>query len=84
MGNFHGRSVLNASLSLSDFCELRGLIEEEFEHSLEINRQKLFSDRESRPRPFRDDKILSAWNGSMIMLGYAMRIGRQSCVTRPL
>ena len=28
--------------------------------------QKLFTARESRPRPFRDDKVLADWNGLMI------------------
>lgn len=66
MGNFHGRSVIHASLSIKEFCEFRGLIVEEFSHSLEKSRQALLKARQKRVRPLRDEKIISAWNGTVI------------------
>jgi len=43
-----------------------GLSEEELNERLEAGRQKLFTYREKRIHPFKDDKILTDWNGLMI------------------
>lgn len=41
----------------------------------EESREKLFARREQRVRPFKDDKILTAWNGLMIAaLSYGARV----------
>ena len=52
-GNFEGRSIPN----LID----RGLVD-----GLGEERQKLFTKREQRIHPFKDDKVLTSWNGLMI------------------
>jgi uncharacterized protein YyaL (SSP411 family) len=56
-GNFEGRSILNTIKRPVPDSEL------EF---VESCRQKLFDYREKRPYPFKDDKILTSWNGIMI------------------
>jgi uncharacterized protein YyaL (SSP411 family) len=38
----------------------------ELQSRLEASRQRLFAVRRQRPRPFKDDKILTDWNGLMI------------------
>lgn len=38
--------------------------EQEVLSVLEECRRRLFAEREKRPRPFLDDKILTAWNGT--------------------
>jgi hypothetical protein len=38
----------------------------DLQDSLEVIRRTLLLSRESRPRPFRDEKVLSDWNGLMI------------------
>jgi hypothetical protein len=38
----------------------------DLEPRLELSRQKLFGERKKRIHPFKDDKILTAWNGLMI------------------
>jgi uncharacterized protein YyaL (SSP411 family) len=65
-GNFEGRNVLFAKESLQEFAALYQLDEEEFGHSLERDKDLLFRIREGRPHPFKDDKILTAWNGLTI------------------
>lgn len=65
-GNFEGRNILNIPLRMEEFVTKRGLNLEET--LVLINRQKqiLFKVRETRIHPFKDDKILSSWNGLMI------------------
>jgi hypothetical protein len=43
-----------------------GMEEQDFDNQFEPIRMKLFRIREKRPRPMRDDKILTDWNGLMI------------------
>lgn len=52
-GNFEGKSIPN-------------LIDTGFTEGFETAREKLFAARERREHPFKDDKILTAWNGLMI------------------
>lgn len=65
-GNFEGRNVLHNPLSLEEFAKKIG--KDLHELALTINEQKsiLWKAREKRVRPFKDDKILTAWNGLMI------------------
>jgi uncharacterized protein len=51
-----------------------GLDEDALDLELEVIRQNLFSLREQRPHPHRDDKILTDWNG--LMIGAMARAGR--------
>ncbi|SFR07353.1 thioredoxin domain-containing protein [Desulfoscipio geothermicus] len=66
-GNFEGHSVPNLINTLPAEhangldIEVDGLL-----IILEEYRQKLFAHREKRVHPFKDDKILTAWNGLMI------------------
>jgi len=56
-GNFEGRSIPNTIKANIPGSEI------EF---VESCRRKLFEYREARHRPFKDDKILTSWNGLMI------------------
>lgn len=58
-GNFAGSNILNL-LSAAE-TEL-----EEIEREFEVEREKLYQARQKRVPPFKDDKILTAWNGLMI------------------
>lgn len=74
-GNFEGKNIPN--LIKTDRSE----IEEDprLKARLEAMREKLFSAREKRVHPFRDDKILTSWNGMMIAaLSYAGRVLNRS------
>ena len=56
-GNWEGRNVLRRVSPPGD---------EASETRLAASRARLFAEREKRPRPARDDKVLADWNGLMI------------------
>ncbi len=55
-GNFEGGNILNVSEYSSEIF-----------NRLRPAREKLFAERERRIKPFRDEKVLTAWNGLMLM-----------------
>ncbi|MBI2985333.1 MAG: thioredoxin domain-containing protein [Deltaproteobacteria bacterium] len=65
-GNFDGKNILHPILTSEqaarffkkDIQEIRGTTAEA--------KAKLFQEREKRVKPFRDEKILTAWNGLML------------------
>jgi uncharacterized protein YyaL (SSP411 family) len=56
-GNFEGRNIPNLTRTKPDY---------EPRQIMEGQRQKLLAYRAQRPRPLKDDKVLTAWNGLMI------------------
>lgn len=56
-GNFEGKNIPNL---------INQNLNEDPRHKFETERQKLFMIREKRVKPFKDDKILTGWNGLMI------------------
>jgi uncharacterized protein YyaL (SSP411 family) len=69
-GNFEGRNIPN-------LIEM-GEVPEDKKDFVESCRQKLFAHREKRIHPYKDDKILTAWNGLMIAaMAYCGRILNQ-------
>jgi uncharacterized protein YyaL (SSP411 family) len=66
-GNFEkGRNILRLRSSREDAAAVLKISEQELQSRLEKIRLKLFVAREMRIRPWRDDKILTDWNGLMI------------------
>lgn len=65
-GNFEGRNILHTSLSLEEVAVRSHMQVEQLELLLKRMRLKLWEEREKRNHPFKDDKILSGWNGLMI------------------
>jgi len=65
-GNFEGRNVLHMKMSLEEFAKIKKIDLEELTKQLATSRKKLWKEREKRVHPFKDDKILSSWNGLMI------------------
>jgi len=73
-GNFYdeatrekvGTNIPHVTSSLKDTARALNTNEESLSELLERAREKLFSAREKRVRPLRDDKVLSDWNGLMI------------------
>lgn len=59
MGNFEGSNIPN-------LLQTKNPINAEEEELLASYREKLFKAREERVHPYKDDKVLTAWNGLMI------------------
>jgi len=65
-GNFEEKNILNVKNSLSETAEVLKIPEEKLKEVLMRGREKLFTEREKRIKPFRDEKVLTAWNGLML------------------
>jgi uncharacterized protein YyaL (SSP411 family) len=65
-GNFDGRSVLSVTRPLGEVAASLGLDEAQAAAILGEARPRLLAARDRRPRPHRDDKVLTGWNGLMI------------------
>ena len=65
-GNFEGRSVLHLPRQLDLVAADLGLSLEKLTVTVDRINGRLYSYRQQRPAPIRDEKILAAWNGLMI------------------
>jgi len=65
-GEFTGKNVLYLAQTLEATAAQFALTATEAEALLAAARRKLFEARKGRPRPHRDDKSITAWNGLMI------------------
>jgi uncharacterized protein YyaL (SSP411 family) len=66
-GNFErGENIAHISRPMDVFARSAGIEARELGALLEDGRRKLFAVRERRAHPFKDDKILTSWNGLMI------------------
>ncbi len=65
-GELAGKNTLTRAVPLADAAAQLGLTAGAAAALLADARGKLFAQRERRPRPHLDDKIVTAWNGLMI------------------
>ncbi len=65
-GDLDGRNVLHVTQSPAALADSLDLSEDTVRKLIASSRQKLYRARSDRPAPFRDKKILTAWNGLMI------------------
>lgn len=65
-GHLTGENIIHLDRSLSQIASELGMSLEHLENCLEEIRKKLFLKREDRIHPYKDDKILTDWNGLMI------------------
>ncbi|MBE1441760.1 thioredoxin domain-containing protein [Paenibacillus sp. OAS669] len=67
-GNFEGRSIPNLiQHDVDNYARLKGLDPDLLSETIGRCRQTLFAYREQRVHPGKDDKVLTSWNGLMIM-----------------
>jgi hypothetical protein len=65
-GNFEGKSILHPILTVEQAIKFFRKDRAEVEALIANAKQKLFVEREKRIKPFRDEKIITAWNGLML------------------
>jgi len=63
---FTGRNILYRANDEADTARFAGCTVDDLRPRLAACRRRLFEARLTRPRPLRDDKILTSWNGLMI------------------
>jgi uncharacterized protein YyaL (SSP411 family) len=74
-GNFEGKNILNIRVPIQNLSQRYARKPEEIETIIAEAAKKLFTAREDRIRPGRDEKVLTSWNGLMISAftkGYAV------------
>ncbi len=65
-GHLTGDNIIHLDRSLAQSASELGISLEQLEEIFEKIRLKLFTEREKRTHPYKDDKILTDWNGLMI------------------
>jgi uncharacterized protein YyaL (SSP411 family) len=66
-GNFEGRNILNVTDSLATVADRHAIAPADLQSIIDRGRQSLFQIREQRIKPGRDEKVLTAWNGLMLV-----------------
>ncbi|MGC9976292.1 MAG: thioredoxin domain-containing protein [Syntrophales bacterium] len=66
LGEKTGHNILHLERPAHELAPALGISEEELRHRLQGARLSLFAARDRRARPYKDDKILTDWNGLMI------------------
>lgn len=61
-----GLNILYNNKSIQELATELKMSEAELSRSLDTSRERLFEERKKRIHPFKDDKILTDWNGLMI------------------
>ncbi|MGH7827589.1 MAG: thioredoxin domain-containing protein [Candidatus Binatia bacterium] len=76
-GNFEEKNILHPILTVEQTSKLFKRKEADIENLISTAKEKLFNEREKRIKPFRDEKILTSWNGLMLSgLAEAIKISR--------
>jgi len=65
-GNFEGQNILHVAFEPKEFAQMVGLEEGKLHDLFHKLKQKLFEKRNQRVKPFKDDKVITSWNGLMI------------------
>jgi hypothetical protein len=66
-GNFEGgTTVLTLEDDVETLADRYDLAPDEIRSLLDAGRKAVFDDRETRPRPHRDEKVIAGWNGLAI------------------
>ena len=77
-GNFEDKNILRLSLTVDDASKFFRRSHGEIEALITDGKRKLFSEREKRIKPFRDEKVITAWNGLLLSgLAEAIKISPQ-------
>lgn len=61
---FTRKNILERQLSYIEVAKNFNITVEEARQKIDRSKDILFKEREKRPKPFLDDKIITAWNGN--------------------
>lgn len=70
-GNFEGKNILNLPREAAEVARVTGVSAERLEQVAARGRERLYAARARRPWPFRDEKIIMAWN-AMALRAFAV------------
>ena len=77
-GNFEEKNILHPILTVEQASKFFRRDRSEIETLIAEGKQKLFVERKKRIKPFRDEKIITSWNGLMLSgLAEAIKISPQ-------
>ncbi len=65
-GNFEERNILHVERPAAEVARDMGVSAERLAEAVERGRGRLFTERERRVKPGRDEKVITAWNGLML------------------
>ncbi len=65
-GNFEEKNILHVRYSLEAAAQALKIDQQKLTEVLENTKARLFAEREKRIKPFRDERVLTAWNGLML------------------
>ena len=65
-GEFTGKNILHLARSVEEIAKDLGMAVGDVNAALDRARLRMFEARVTRPHPYLDDKVLTAWNGLMI------------------
>lgn len=65
---FTHKNILERQLSYIEVAKNFNITVEEARQKIDRSKDILFKEREKRPKPFLDDKIITAWNGNLMSL----------------
>jgi uncharacterized protein YyaL (SSP411 family) len=65
-GNFENHNILHVDVEAESIARLMRVSVEDLNAAIARGKQILFEARETRIKPFRDEKMLTAWNGLML------------------
>jgi uncharacterized protein YyaL (SSP411 family) len=65
-GNFEERNILNVPKPADEVAREQNVTRERLAEAVERGRGILFTERERRIKPGRDEKVITAWNGLML------------------
>jgi uncharacterized protein YyaL (SSP411 family) len=66
-GNFESKNILNVPRSVEALAQEEQMSGEQLRAVIERSRRRLFAEREKRIKPHRDEKVLTSWNGLMLV-----------------
>lgn len=65
-GNFEGKNILHVEADPGELAKLLGVDEGQLKEQIALLKIKLLEKRNQRIKPFKDDKVITAWNGLML------------------